>query len=135
MLIEAALMTYILAQSTITSYVTGSDGRKRIDFMIAKQETAKPYIVISKIDAPGKHTQDGPVAVVDARFQISIFSTTYGQAHQIAAAVKSVLDGYQGLMGEVYIFSCLYDDEQDLYEENTKLFHVPQDYIISYQET
>ena len=75
------------------------------------------------------------MGVVDARFQISIFATNYGSAHQIAAAVKAALDGYQGYMGSVYIFSCLYDDEQDLYEEQTKLLQVAQDYIVSYQET
>ena len=135
MLIETALMTYILAQTSITAYLTDTDGTKRIDFVITRQEIAKPYIVVTKIDAPGLHSQDGPVGVVDARFQISIFTLTYGQAHQIAAAVKAALDGYQGYMGSVYVFSCLYDDEQDLYEEQTNLFQIAQDYIVSYQET
>ena len=134
MIIEIALMTYLLAQTSITTYVTGSDGAKRIDFVVAPQEVAKPYIVVSKIDAPGRHTQDGPLDVIDARFQISIFATTYTEAHEIAAAVKAVLDGYQGSMSDVYVFSCLYDDEQDLYEEQMKLFYVPQDYIVSYRE-
>lgn len=134
MLIETALMNYLLAQTFVTTYLTDADGTKRIYFVLAPQETAKPYIVVSKIDAPGLHTQDGPVALGNPRFQLSIFDTSYGRAHQIAAAIKTAIDGYQGYMSEVYIFSCLYDDEQDLYETETNLFHVPQDYIISYRE-
>ena len=53
MLIETALMTYLLAQTSITTYLTDTDGAKRIDFVITRQEVAKPYIIVTKIDAPG----------------------------------------------------------------------------------
>ena len=130
MFIETALMTYLKAQSGITDYV-----KDRIHFGVAPQNVAKPYIVITKVSAVGSHTQDGPVAIGNPHYQITPYALSYGQAHQIAAAVKAALDGYQGYMGDIYIFDCFFDDESDdVYSELTPtLFSVIQDYYIGFQ--
>jgi len=134
MLIETALMTYLLAQTGITSLVG-----QRIDFGEAKQTVVKPYIVFFKVSQPGSHTQDGAIGIGNPHYQINVFSLTYGQAHQIAAAVKSALDSYQGTMGGVggvYVHSCLFDDESDYVntEISPMLFTVIQDYYINCEE-
>jgi hypothetical protein len=134
MFIETALITYLKAQSSIKNYVGD-----RIYFGVAPQSVAKPYIVITKVSSPGTHTQDGPVAIGNPHYQITAYSLTYGEAHQIAALVKAALDGFQGIMGGaggVYVFDCFYDDESDDYDSSVTppLFIVPQDYYIGYQE-
>ena len=134
MFIETALIEYLKAQTAITVYVGD-----RIYFGAAPQSVAKPYIVITKVSSPGEHTQDGPLAIGNPHFQIIAYSLTYAQAHQIAATVKTALDGYQGNMGitaPLYVFSCFYDDESDdVYTELTPtLYSVIQDYYIAYQE-
>ena len=54
-----------------------------------------------------------------------------------AAAVQSALQGYSGTMGGesgVSVGNVIYADETDLYEENTKLFHVALDFILWHKE-
>jgi hypothetical protein len=135
MLIETALITYLLAQTAITAKVGN-----RIDPGEAKQTVAKPYIVVTKISSPGSHTQDGPVGIGNPHYQIASFSLGYGEAHEVAALVKSALNGYQGTMGGaggVYVFDCFCEDESDdTYPELTpRVYSVIQDYYIGHQES
>jgi hypothetical protein len=132
MLIEQALMTYLLAQSGITALVG-----QRIYFVIAPQETAKPYIVVTKIDAPEVGSHDGPAELASPRFQLSVFAVTYSAAKNISAAIKTALDGYSGTMGGaggLHVDIPRREDENDFYEESTGLFQVASDYIVWYQE-
>lgn len=133
MLIEQALMTYLLAQSGITALVS-----TRIHFARAPQDVANPYIIVIKIDAPREHSHDGSSQLAHPRFQLSIFASTYSQAKNIAAAVQAALQGYSGTMGGaggVAVGNVLYEDENDLYEEETRLFHVACDYIIWHEDS
>ncbi|MDD4986375.1 MAG: DUF3168 domain-containing protein [Dehalococcoidales bacterium] len=134
MLIEQALMTFLLAQSGITALVGD-----RIHFVRAPQDVAHPYLVISKVDDPGMHSHDGPVKLGDPRLQFSAFAETYGAAKLVTAAVKTALNGYKGTMGGdggVFVGGVFYDDETDLDPgDGSGLFGVAADYIIWYQET
>jgi len=132
MLIETALMTYLLAQSGITDIVD-----TRIYFVKAPQDVAKPYIVFFKVTSPRDHSHDGGTGLANPRFQFSIFSTTYGEAKNIATAVQTALQGYTGTMGGdggVYVTAVTYEDENDFYENETKLFHVAVDYAFWHEE-
>jgi len=132
MLIETALMIYLLDQSGITD-ICGT----RIYFNRALQDTAEPYLVLSKISSPRTMTHDGPDGLTDARFQITAFASLPMVAKQLIVAVQSALHGYQGTMGGdggVYVFSCAYDDETDLDPGEKGLFGVASDYIISVRE-
>ena len=133
MLIEQALMTFLLAQTGITGYV----GR-RIYFNQAKQATAKPYLVIKKISGPREHSHDGSCGLAHPRFQFSCFAKEYGDAKNAIAAIQTALDGYSGTMGGdsgVTVGAAFYDDENDFYEEDTGLHHVAADYIIWHKES
>jgi hypothetical protein len=137
MLIEEALITYLLAQTFVTTYLTGTDGKKRIYPVIAPQDVATPYIVVFKVDAPRDHSHDGASHLANPRFQISIFSTTYAEAKAIAAAVQAALQGHAGTMGGaggVAVGAIIYENEVDFYEEDTKLFHLACDYIVWHYE-
>lgn len=128
MTIEQALMTYLLAQTGITTLVG-----QRIYFVRAPQETETPYIAISKIDAPREHSHDGSSQLAHPRFQFSIFADTYGEIKPIAAALQTALQGYTGTMGGaggVFVGNCLYDNETDLDPGEQGLFGVACDYII-----
>ena len=133
MLIEEALMTFLLSKTTITAYVG-----QRIHFVQAPQAVARPYIVVSKVDAPREHSHDGSSQLAHPRFQLSIFAPTYGEAKNIAAAVQAQLQGYTGTMGGeggVAVQNTIYEDENDFYEEDSGLFHVACDYIIWHEDS
>jgi len=130
MLIEQGLMTYLLAQTGITSYVG-----ERIYFVRAEQDVITPYIVITKISGVREHSHDGSSELAHPRFQITVFSTTYSSCKTIASAIQTALQGYTGTMGsEVTVQAVFYENETDLYESDTDLFSVITDYIIWHVE-
>lgn len=131
MLIEQALMTYLLAQSGITDYV----GRQ-IHFVQAPQNTAQPYMVINKISGPREHTHDGG-DMAHPRFQFSVFASKYSNCKGCISALQTALQGYSGTMGGaggVKVGAALYDDETDLERGEQGLYGVAADYIIWHSE-
>jgi len=132
MLIDEALITHLLAQTAITALV----GRK-IYPVIAPQNVVAPYIVVFKVDGPRDHSHDGASHLANPRFQLSVFSTTYSEAKAIAAALQAALEGYTGTMGGaggVAVNGVFYENETDLYEPDTKLYHIAVDYKMWHQE-
>jgi len=134
MIIETALVTYLLAQSTVTALVGD-----RIDLGIAKQTTIKPYVVISKISGVREHSHDGESGLAHPRLQISVFANSYGSAKQVTEAIRGVLDCYTGTMGGeggVVVQAVFLEDETDFYEgEATNIYQVATDYIIWHEES
>jgi hypothetical protein len=53
-----------------------------------------------------------------------------------AVAIQGVLEAFTGTLGTdgVNVGACFYIDEQDFYEEDTKLFHIAADYRIWHEE-
>ncbi len=132
MTIEQAILTALLADAGLIAVVG-----ERIYPVLAPQDVVKPYIVFSKISAPRDHTHDGGSGLVNARFQFSCFATTYQVAKQVAGLIQAVLQGYSGTLGGaggVVVNGCFYEDETDLYEPDSALFHVAVDYRLWHQE-
>lgn len=133
--INTALVTYLLAQATITALV----GQRIYPGGIATQRVTKPYIVVEMASSPGEHTQDGASGIGRPHYTVTPYALQYGQAHQIAAAVKAALDSYQGMMGGtggVYVHSCFYEDQRDEVDTSIEplVYSVPQEYYIKYRE-
>jgi hypothetical protein len=141
MQIETALKTYLLTLTPLTALIS-----TRIYFAQAPENTAQPYIVISKVSDIKVHSHDGYESARTDRFQFSIFSTSYATCKGIAAALEgngsrtspTGLDCYTGKMGGVSgvtVRGCLHENEIDLgYETESGLYHVACDYFISYVE-
>jgi hypothetical protein len=132
MLIEQALMTYLLAQSGITDLVS-----TRIYFTRAPQDVDQPYIVFFKISGLRFHSHDGSSELANPQFQFSIFASNYGTGKNIAAAIQTALQGYSGTMGGdggVAVGSCLYLNEYETYERETELNHIIVEYEFMHEE-
>lgn len=130
--IETAIMTLLRATTGVTALVGD-----RIYFVQSPQDTGKPYIVISKVDAPRLHSHEGADGIAHPRFQFSIFDEHYGDCKAVAAAIQAALQGYSGTMGGaggVAVNGVFYEDENDFYEESSGLYHVACDYIIWHKE-
>jgi len=132
MVIEQALRIYILAQSAITAYIGD-----RLYFVRAPQNAEKPYIVFFKVTGPRLHSHDGASGLANPRFQFSVFSDKYSVAKKICAALQAALDGYSGTMGGesgVSVGAVFYINETDIYEPDSKVFHIANDYEVWHQE-
>jgi len=132
MKIEQAILKELLADSGTTSLIG-----ERLYYVKAPQDVAKPYVVFFKASGPREYSHDGASELARPRFQFSCFATTYYQAKQIAEAIRVAIEAFSGTMGGVggvEIGSCFCINESDIYEEDTKLFHVAVDYLICHKE-
>jgi len=130
MQIEQAVLKELLADSGITDLIG-----ERLYYVKAPQDVAKPYIVFFKVSAPREYSHDGASKLARPRFQFSCFAMTYYEAKQIAEAIRVAIEAFSGTMGTgVEVGSCFCLNESDMYEEDTKLFHVAVDYLIYHKE-
>lgn len=132
MQIEQAILKELLADSGITGLIG-----ERLYYVKAPQDVTSPYVVFFKASAPREYSHDGASELARPRFQFSCFAETYYQAKQIAEAIRSVIEAFSGVMGGaggVEIGHCFCINESDIYEENTRLFHVAVDYLIWHKE-
>lgn len=132
MQIEQALMTFLLSQTSITDLVS-----QRIYFVKAPQKTETPYMIITKVSGLREHSHGGASELAGPKFQFSVFDGTYSGVKNILAALQAALQGYTGSMGGsggVCVHAAFYDNEKDLYEEETGLHHGVADYIIWHEE-
>lgn len=127
-----ALLTFLRVQSALTEKVPGD----RIYIGEAKQTASLPYIVITEISNVGSHNRDCPDGIARPHMQIVSYASSYGVAHQVAKILKTILDGYKGVMSEISGVECRYNDESDdTYPElSPMIFSVVQDYYFSYKE-
>lgn len=132
MIIEQAIITALLADSALIAVVG-----QRIYPVLAPQDIEAPYVVINKISGPRNHSMGGSSHLVNPRFQFSCFATTYAVAKQVSGLIQTVLQGYSGTLGGVggvAVNGCFYEDETDMYEDDTKLFHVALDFKLWHEE-
>jgi len=132
MYVEHALLKHLLAQTALTALIG-----ERLYYVIAPQDVQTPYIVFFKVSATRGRTLTASSHLVYSRFQFSIFSDTYYAAKQIAEQIQVALQDKNneiiGGTGGVRV-SIQYDGEQDLFEPETELYHVPVEYLIDYNE-
>lgn len=127
-MIEHALQTALVEDSTVNGYVAG-----RVFYNMARQDVETPYIVLRRVSGPRLYSLDGPIGLYPARFQLSIFATTYYEAKCIADGIRSVLSGASGALVESptdTIGAAFLDNEVDMYEEETQLHHIAVDYLV-----
>ena len=93
MLIEQAIMTYLMAQSGITGLVG-----TRIHYVQAPQDVEKPFLVVTKVSGIREHSHDGSSKLAHPRFQFSIFAETYSAAKAITSVLQAALQGYTGIL-------------------------------------
>ncbi len=125
-----ALISYMLTQSAITD-ITGT----RITPGHRTQGADLPACTVHHVSGVDLYADDGEVGLVNPRIQIDCYGETYGDAKDLAEAVKGALSAVQDLThdGVNFIYIML-DLEQDIQEggSNTSeyLAHTALDFTI-----
>lgn len=130
--IEQALKRHMEAQGDLTALVG-----ERIYYVRAPQDVDTPYLVFFKVTALRPHSHEGGSGLAYSRFQLSCFANSYYEAKQMAWALQAALQGFSGTMGGAEgteIGGCFYDNEQDNYEPEMRLYHIAVDYLIWHRE-
>ena len=94
-MIEEDLYTYLTSDPTISGYVS-----TRIYPVKMPQNVTYPAITYQLIGSTRTLTQDGAVSLVEGRYQIDSWGTSYSTVKNIAIGVKVALHGFKGTWGK-----------------------------------
>jgi len=128
MIIEQAILTELNTTAGLTALVG-----QRIYYTKAPQDVLEPYIVFIKVSSIRNHSYTGSSHFAESRFQFSIYSTTYAETKTIAKQLQTILECTSGNIGTapgVDVGAIYYDNETDLFEPETRLYHLACDYLI-----
>lgn len=128
MTIESELRAFVLADGTVSGLIAG-----RFYPVIAPQGTAKPYATYQRISGPRLRNLDGPAGRAMPRIQIDAWAIDYAGAVALAGAIRSRIDGHNGLLTTIRA-TVQIENERDDYDEQANLHRVSQDYLINHTE-
>lgn len=103
------------------------------------QPTARPNLTYHRVSTVRPYSNDGPVGLATAHYQIDAWADTALVALQLADAVRAALDGFQGTAGGRRIDAIHVIDQQDGSEpvrpgEQKPVQRVTLDVTIQFQE-
>lgn len=113
-MITNALITYLINSSSVST--------DRIYPLRARQDKAKPLVIVYLDDQSRIKTFDGTNQTMDAQFQIDIYGETVASTQTVAGEILSVLTDYNGTMDTHYIYEVDIDSESNGFETETELY-------------
>ena len=132
MVIEEALMTYLLTQSGLTALVSN-----RIYFLKLPQTPKLPAVVIQKIDSPKLHGFSADYGAM-TRIQVTSWALSYSGAsaiqEQIRASTQNYMNQTMGGAGGVPVKNIEFDEGPDSYEDDTGRYGKIVDLLIWHTE-
>lgn len=132
MTIEAAVIQHLLAHPGVAALVGD-----RIYPMRLPQRPTYPALTCQKVSGPRVTAKDGPAGLAQARMQVSCWAKSYPDAKAVAEQVRRALAGFSGVMGGaggVKVEMTQLENEVDMYEPETGIYHVPVDFVIWHRE-
>jgi hypothetical protein len=127
--IKKATATRLLAIPELRAIVADRIYRGRLP---RDQAVKPPHVIIWLLENERVYNHDGYSGLSEALLQISCFSYDPDEADAMATIILASLEKWPSECDD--IDSVLKEDEADLLEEGTDIFHVPFDYRISYHE-
>lgn len=127
MSIQADIRTYLLTQTGVTDLI-GS----RIYAMKLPKKAVFPSLTYSTISSVRTRSHSGDSSLTTPRIQLSCWGEKYQDCKDLAAELVSSLESYKGLMGSTTVYSSFVENELDLYDSESKVYHVPVDVKIRY---
>lgn len=129
-MIETELNTYLLA-NTAVAVIVGT----KIYPVLAPKEVVAPFLVYSKVSGSRLMTHNGFANSQTPRLQVSCYAPRYLTsgteigARSLAEVVKTALEAWQG-SDKIQVVAI--ENDPDLIDPDTKLFHVPVDFFVVY---
>lgn len=132
-----ALRALVLSDSGVTA-IAG----QRMFPLRAPQGVTQPCIIYQRISSVPDHHLEGPVSVIEVRFQIAAWAQGMDTAVALSNAIKSKIDGFAGTVpygddspqDEVNFKGIFCDNEFEDYDGDAKMFRHGRSYLIWYSE-
>jgi hypothetical protein len=126
---EESLNAHLLADAAVAALVAA-----RIYPGAAPQGVVAPYVTYFRAGGAQDTTFDGPTRKDHPRIQIDAWAATYGGAEALGKAVEDAMAGLAGGGTGGIVRSVVQDLWQTLYEDDTRLHRVSQDFNIWFEE-
>ena len=107
--IETALYSILIGDATVLSLID-----TRVYPGIVPPGADMPAVTYSQISGDREHVGDGPVGLVDSKFQFNCWAKNYGESRTLADAVRQALDGFTGVQNTVLIQTVMLELEVDI---------------------
>lgn len=130
MTIEAAIYNRLSNHSGLTA-LTSTRIYPNED---VRKDTSTPYLTYLKITSPRVHAMGVDPGLVRATYRFSTYSESFTDVFNVAIQLKAALDRWRGTLESTIIQDTLFEDEWDLYEDETKLHHRVQQFEIIHEE-
>lgn len=95
--IEQGLFQLVQSNGALASLVLMTNG-KGVYWILAPKGAAIPMIVLSRAATTDEYTYAGATGFRNSIFQIDCYGSTYYQSHDIANAVRELLQDYKGTL-------------------------------------
>lgn len=105
---KGALRTYLLQLKNV------SDITIRIYSAPAPEGATNPLIMLSRVSGDSTRTNAGILGRSEEVWQIDCYADTDLQCEQLKEAVRRGLDGFSGTMGSFDVYSCAFEQVNDL---------------------
>ena len=131
-MVEESLNLELLADATVAGLI----GTRLYPYLVP-QDAELPAIAYQRISGPREYSHDGPSGQARALIQLTIEAATYAAAKSTAAAVRSALSGFRGILGGAggtAVGGIFIENEIDGYSEIGEARTVRLDVSIQYGE-
>lgn len=92
-----------------------------------------PYAVFFHVSPWTRdYPHDGPLTLQQRDYQLDIFDESQSRCVAIADSFREYLDGYKGVYQNVRFGAIFFTNQTSAYEDDTRLFHVAQEYRVQY---
>lgn len=104
--------------------------KERIYILKLPQNPTYPAITYFRVSNPRHHDID----VSYTRFQFDSWASSYSIARNVANKIRKAIQREKGVWDGIKIIQVVYLNESELYENDTKIFHIVTDFQILYRE-
>lgn len=117
-MLEGKMFTVLIGANAVTTIVGD-----RIFPVLLPQGVAFPSITYQRVSGDREYNLSGYSTLENPRIQIDIWSTSYGISKDLGGKVKTAMDA-------ATTFKSIMITDQDMYEDEIKIYRVSQDYSI-----
>ena len=127
-MIETALFQQLTADQTVASLIG-----TRLYPVIWPDDPIFGLATYQRISTVTENLLSGPLSIATVRIQYDAWAETYLGAKQIAAALNTVLEGFQGILPDgTHIDNITLDSSFDLFDSPSVRYRVSSDYLVTY---
>lgn len=123
---ESDLYTRLSNDTGLTALVD-----TRIYPLVAPANTTRPYCCYMVVSQPHQYSHSGFSGLSQVRTQVSCYADNHGSAKSVADAVIAALESWSD---NNTIQCSMLLNEQDVFEKETGLYHVPVEFSVAYKQ-